>query len=429
LAVGDVTANFSQLSSTLGLRGFSGQIKLAPITLSLHAGTIAESWEALTNRGPLDNQAARRSYLRDVVGVKAEHAMADWITVFLTAQGYNDRTSSLTSETAAFLKPAETQSFTAGAQVRRGQFNGTVEVASSRFAEQGSDHKTANAFISQGTYMLGSQQFRFGYHQVKNGFMSLASAAPPGVREGYVGMEWPVVDWFSWGTEIRLSEYKSPPTFSVTPSTRESAGFNNRFGFNLNRWIQGLNISLQDAYTEQKETDRGKRKQDQWNAQFAYFKDGWNTSLGLGWGKVESLANPQEDSRTQQWQIGVSRSFMFTQPSGQPNGSINASVNLGQQFQEMFAAGTKTSNGTYGLTLSGQLPNGFMINANYSYGLMKQPYGNPDLKTHQGMLDATYTFTPTANVKVYGRQTRRNVGQPNLETTENGYGAVLTYVF
>jgi hypothetical protein len=428
MMVGDVTANFSQLGSTLGLRGFFGSVKLARLTLSAHAGTVAESWEALSNRTPIDGQPARSAYLRDVVGSKVELALTDWITTFLTVQGFNDRESSLTASSFG-PKAAQTQSVTAGAVLRAGNLNGTVEVGSSRFSEKEASAKRASGLLVDGTYTLSPAQLRFGYHDVRNGFVSLAAGAPPGVREGYLGAEWPVVPWLSWGPELRTSLATSPATLSVEPIRRRADALNNRLSFNLVQWVPGVSLSLQDMYSRQRETGRGERTQDQWTGQLGWSANGWNTSLTLGWGKVQSLANPQEDSRTRSFQVGLGRSHTFTRADNQPAGSVNVMLNLGQQHQRLIAAGSETSNGTFGLTVSGQLPNGLSINSQYSYGLTTQPFGGPDLKTHQGQLDATYTFSPEGNAKLYGRKSRRNVGQPNLDTTDTGYGLVITYLF
>lgn len=91
IAVGDVVAGFSGLSSNLGLRGLLAARQTERLTMTGFAGTVAESWESLLNAGALDGLAARTRYSRDVFGGKTELQFDDNISGYVTLQSWRDR--------------------------------------------------------------------------------------------------------------------------------------------------------------------------------------------------------------------------------------------------------------------------------------------------------------------------------------------------
>jgi hypothetical protein len=80
LSLGDVTPNFSSLSSALGVRGLYGQRQFGEVTAYGFTGMVAESWETLGNKVP------RSQYLKDVHGVKLEKAFGSALKTYVTSQ-------------------------------------------------------------------------------------------------------------------------------------------------------------------------------------------------------------------------------------------------------------------------------------------------------------------------------------------------------
>jgi hypothetical protein len=171
LNAGDVTAAFSQLSTNLGLRGALVSSELGAVTLSGVAGTVAESWEALTNRAALDGAQPRTRYLRDVMGVKGDYRLnTDW-NVFVTVQNYADRMASanLAAGTPAF----EGQVLSTGLKYKRGALEVSAEAAHARKTDLLTQTQVSdNAWIVDGTYKFETVNLRFGLHNLGAQFAS-----------------------------------------------------------------------------------------------------------------------------------------------------------------------------------------------------------------------------------------------------------------
>jgi hypothetical protein len=448
IAAGDVTASFSPLGSSLGLRGVYGQAKFGGATFSAHGGTIAESWEALFNRGAIDGKPARNTFLRDVMGVKAEYAITQELSAFVTFQEYDDRESSLKqvtdaqgNVTSSALKAAKTQSNTVGAVYRKNALQVTAEVAGSRFSEDSASKKNGNAFVVDGTYQLSTGDtpgvnpinLRFGYHKVKNGFVTLGGAAQPGVEDIYVGSDWNITDWLTWGTEVRGAKQTTPQTSFSPEATRRSEAFTNRFNFNLSKWVQGLNFSLSDNLANNRDSSQannGKRTQDTWTATTSYSIAGWMLGANLGWGKVESQVNALEDSRMKSIQGTLGRSFVLGEAStGLPPPTMSLNFNLGEQRQRIVNSGTETKTNQLGVNANAQLWGKWTANAAANFGDTTQPNGGPKLKQKSYNFDLAYSFTQQSNLRAYWRRNLMNQGSALLTNKEEVAGLNYNLAF
>jgi hypothetical protein len=448
VAAGDVTASFSPLGSSIGLRGLTGQVKLGKATLSAHAGTIAESWEAMFKRSTLDNSPTRNTYLRDVFGVKAEYAITPEFTAFVTSQAFDDRDSSLQLQkdalgntVAPFLKAAKTNSNTVGLTVKRNALQLTTEVANSRFEQTDQSRRSANAFVVDGTYQINLGDLpgqkvintRFGYHKVRNGFVTLGGAAQPGVEDFYVGADWPINQVVTWGTEVRTAKQLQEQTNFSPAATRRSNALTNRLNFNLQQWVQGLSFALSDNYVTNRDSSQvnsGKRLQDTWNANVNYSVAGWNLGTNIGWGKVESLANAFEDSKMRSVMANAGRTFMLTEATnGRMPTTLGLNFNLGEQRQKVVNLGTETKTNQLGMNLNGSLYGKWTANFSLNFSDTTQTVPGPKLKQKNYNFDLSYAFTPQANLRGYWRQSHRNQGSALLDAKEEVAGVNFNMAF
>ncbi len=444
IAAGDVTASFSPLGSTLGLRGLLGQVKFGNATFTAHGGTLAESWEALGNRSTIGGAPVRSSYLRDVFGIKGEYAINQELSIFATTQSFDDRESSLTvpkdtngNPLFNALKAAKTQAHSVGSMYRKNALQVTAEFATSQFEEADTTSKRANAFVIDGTYALSTSNaptnIRFGYHKVKNGFVTLGGAAQPGVEDIYGGVDWTVTPWLTWGTELRGAKQLVPQTSFSLAATRHTEAFTNRWNFNLNEFVQGLNASINDTYAQNRDNSQlnnGRRKQDIWNANISYSVNSWSLGGNLGWGKVESSVNAAEDSSMRSYQGSLSRAFVLGESSnGQPPATISFNLQAGEQFQKIVTLGVETKTTQVGLNLNGALYGKWTSNISLTFADTTQPTGGPKLKQTGYSLDVAYNFSALSNLRAYWRHNRRNQGVAALDTKEEVAGVNFNLVF
>jgi hypothetical protein len=428
---GDLTANYSGLSSSLGLRGLSLTQKLGALTLSGHAGVVSESWEALMNRKPLDGGPARNQFIRNVHGVKGEYAVFPALKIYTTFQGFNDRETSLPIERIT-IPAAQTRSWTSGFIYQEGNGSLAAELAESRFRRDGQSLQNGRGWVVDGTYRLGAVTLRGGWHDITPEFVSLAQSVPPGIEEGYAGADWTAASWLTLGGDYRDSKTRFAAPFMpmtpndpfsafpppLTPAPTQARGFNSRANINFGSNWPGWNLSLQDAQTENIDSQGNKGRGRNSTASLSFSIKSWNGSATFGTGFNKNLAFPQSDSRMENAQLQVGRNWTLTDVAGAPTWSFILSTMAGQQVQTLTATGTETRGTSFGLNFGAQHQRYGQLNAQWSDAVMTQPNGGPDLTTRTFQLDLTYPITPQHSVKGYLRNVRRNMGDANLETSE-----------
>lgn len=445
--LGDVAVNYSQLSSSMGLRGFYGNMQFGGgYSLFGHAGVLADSWEALADRGALDGNPARTRYLRDVFGVKLEKAFMPGLKVYVTAQSFDDQDGSLASSAVSLL-PATTRSFTTGLSYQEGQFNLTGEVGMSRYQEKYQEARNGHAEILDGTYQLGSFRFRGGYHNLSSSYMSLAQSVSPGIHESYFGTDWTAANWMTLGVEYRDSNLTTasytpvpPPQDPALPAlspvvgtTTKTKSLTSRATLNFGPDLPGWGLTFQDTRTRVTDAAGAETPSSNFLTTLNYSSQTWNGMVSAGVGRVNSTANPQADSRTNTVQLQLGRQFSGATPTMPASWTANASITAGRQVQNLINIGTSTTTTNYGLTFAYQMPNSLVMNASVLENITTQPQGGPDLKTIRLQLDASYPlglgFKAPVMLKAYIRDNVMNMGDPLLRTRETAAGILLTYAW
>jgi hypothetical protein len=427
-AFGDVVANYSTLSSNLGLRGLLAARQFGAITVTGVAGTVAESWEALLNRSALDGLAPRSRYLRDVMGIKAEYAFDQQLSAFATLQSYADRVSSAPL-------PAGTPALS-GTVISTGlKYTKEALQLSAEFASASTEDKTTltdrhgNAFVIDGTYRFTSPgiNLRFGYHDLGPRFTSLAQSVAPGIQEWYAGADWAIMPQLTWGLDLRDATTRVAATLLTPASETELQTLSNRLSYSF-QGITGLVLSLSDTRNHGKDALANTNRNDTTQVNLNYGSQMWTGGLSLGVGHSRSPANPAGDSNSSQWQLMLGRNWSDASAEKQASYTVGLQGSLGQQIQKQIVAGTQSKNTSYGLNLTasstalGQL----------LLGLQRQQTEQPTpgaarLATTSLNLDWTKAFTQQWQLKAYAKINRRNHGDALLQVDERILGVQGSY--
>ena len=423
---GDVAAAYSPLGSNLGLRGLYGQLKVGAITLTSHAGTVAESWEALTKRDPLNNLPLRNSYLRDVHGAKVELEAAPGWRLFVTTQAYEDRADSLPQAPMGLL-PAQARSHTVGATYQGEAWLATLETGVSRFAHEGEAARGDHATLASATLRSGAFTWRAGFNDIGALYAAVGAAAAPGVQEGFVGVDWQASPTLTLGADARRGAQRTAAT-AITDATRapfDALGL--RGSLNLNDWLPGLALQWQDMHSRQDNPQAGRRDTRQTQLSMSLSRGAWNLMGGLSDALADDSLQPAADSRARGWQASVGRSF-----SGDPQGlAWNAMLQLmanGQQ-QRLAATGQAVRLLNGGLSVSAQHARWGSLALSVQGGTMTPPDGSATLKQRAFQLDASYPLTRAAALKAYWRYTERNAGSATVHSEEQVGGMHLGLTF
>ena len=428
MAFGDVVASFSGLSSNLGLRGALMARQFGAFTVTGVAGTVAESWEALLNRSPNDNLPARTRYLRDVMGIKAEYAFDQELSAFATLQNYSDRTGSAPLPVGSPALGGTVIS--TGLKYAQGNFQFTTELARANTEDKiALTDRNGNAFVADGTYRFASSGvgLRFGYHDLGAGFASLAQTVAPGIKEWYVGADWPITSQLNWGIDLRDAITRVAATAFTPASQSELDTLSNRLSYSFQN-ITGLMLSLSDTRNKALDALGNSSKNDTTQVNLNYGSGLWNTSLGIGQGHSRSPVNPAADSDNQQWQLSLGRTWNDASVEKQASWNVGLQGSAGRQTQKLLSAGTQSTSTSYGLNLTasstwlGQLLLGLQ-----RQNTTQPTPGAPRLATTTVNLDWTKSFTPQWQLKGYAKINRRNHGDALLQVDERILGVQGSY--
>jgi hypothetical protein len=439
---GDFAASLSSLGTNLGMRGLSLSRQFESWGVTAHAGTIADSWEALANRRPLDATPARSRFLRDAYGVKLDNTVTPEFKAYVSAQGFSDREGSLPTEQAT-LAPADGRAATVGFTYQQGQFNASGETALSRYQERDQLERKGHASILDSTYRIDQWAIRAGYHDVNPNFVSLSQAVPPGIKESYLGADWVAATWITLGLDLRDTQNRTPAIALLPPPTDPAAipppqvpstankvrSVNGRAAINFGPEHPGWNLGFNSSDARGEDNQGLANRNYNFGTTLAYASPTWTMNTMLGRGKLENAANPQFDSKTTNYQLQLGRNYSGEAPAGIPLWTLGWNANLSQQTQRLVSAGTETKNLTYGLGINAQRIEWGRLALTLSDGSATQPAGGPDLKTRSVQLEATRPLGQQNAFKVYLRDTHRNVGAPTLQTEERVGGVQLNLVW
>lgn len=439
IALGDVAASFSGLSTNQGLRGILLAKDIGAFALTGYAGVVADSWEALAGRDTRDGQPARLRNLRDVMGVKTEYKIiqqgASQASVYATLQNYRDRAGSATAPSplaplpvGTVIAPLTTLEGTVvslGGKFNQGNLQLTSELASSRTKDQSATQDSANdqAFVVDTLYKIGSVSLRAGHHNLGANYAALAQTNAPGVRETYAGADWQITPQLLWGIDARTAVTRAATLAALTGGAGLLAAkqsnldsLSNRLSYSLQD-IPGLAFSLSDTRSQGRDLIGNANKIDTTQLGASFANSNWNANVLLGFGHYKSAAMPSLDSNNSNWQLFVGRNWRAASVT------LGLQATVGQQTQKFLTSATSSPSNNMGLYLQATHPMLGSLNAGWQQQSLSQPTaGAPRLKSDSFNLDISRDFGPNWNAKAYAKASKRNQGDALLQYGERVVG-------
>ena len=422
MMLGDVAPNFSSLSSALGARGLIAQRQLGGFTVNGYTGVVAESWEALEGR------VIRNQYERDVNGVKIDYALTENLKVYATGQSGSDRAGTMTSAAAATAQTAKLRSNSAGFQYQQGQFQMAGETAVSRFEQMTQEGYSGRATVLDGSWRGQTVSLRSGYHDISAGFASNSAAATAGVQETYVGGDWTAAQWVTLGSDLRRSRNSTLATYYTAATTTRTDSGTVRAIVNFGVDHPGWGLTLQQSDSRSFDGLAQESKNAQSTMAVNYSSQTWIYGLSLGQVKARNQAAAGAESDTASWQLSVGRSLSNAEGNMPASWLMNVNLAAGMQHQHLLVGGDiETAN--YSMSLSAQRETWGTLSVVASTGFLTQASGLPALRQRGLQIEASHPLTNRAVLKLYSRDTRRNIGDPLLGALERVTGVQFAYNF
>ncbi len=428
IAFGDVVAAFSNLSSSLGLRGGLVAREMDAFTFTAYAGTVADSWEALANSAALDGLAPRTRYLRDVYGAKLDYRLSTQTSLFATAQGYNDRMSSTTLFPGSPAYDGSVLTFGGKQQATQGQWAAEAGHSRRRDANTNID-ASGNALALDGSYRWTAFGVRAGFHDLGANYASLAQTVAPGVREWYVGGDWNLTAFLNVGVDLRHSLSRLAPSAGFAGTSNELDTVNTRVSYSVES-LPGLMFSLSDTRNKGEDNAGTSLRNNQTQLSAAYGSGAWNGQLTVGKGESSNSASALASSQTRSVQASVGRSFSDAIGAAgmAPAWTVATQLFASAQEQDLAATATTLKNRIIGLNGSLQSQR----YGNWSAVLQTQKTTQPavgaaGLTTRSLILDWSKSFTQQWTAKAYARINRRNHGDFLLQVDERVVGVQGSY--
>lgn len=422
VALGDVTPNYSSLSTALGARGVMGQVKLGE-AVSVHAfsGVVAPSWEALSGKTP------RYQFLRDVQGGKVEYQLLPSLKIYATSQMARDDEASLPAG-STFALPLSIHSSSGGFQFTQGDFQVAGEYAHGGSEAAGQTRTAGNALILDASWRLEKWSLRGGYHDLDPHFISLSGMVQPGIAESYLSADWSASHWLSLSGDVRNSRARTAATAFSPASTTETNAESLRANLNFGPNLPGWGASFQQNRSQMRNPQDQLTRNQQSNAALNFSSPKISASLGYGIGFSLNEAFPDYSSDNSSWQVNFGRNYSDATPSNPQTWNLGINFNGAVQKQEM-GNGSATGNFNYGLGLNAQRDGWGSLQMSYSEGLNTQGNGQPDLKQRGLQLDATRSLNNNIALKLFLRDNKRNIGMPEQEARETVSGVQLASPF
>jgi hypothetical protein len=425
IAFGDVVAGFSSLSSNLGLRGGLANKDLGALAISGFAGTVAESWEALSQQQALDGLPERTRLLRDVLGLKVDYRISSDLSAFVTLQNYHDRAGS--AAPVLGIAALDGTIGSVGGKYSQGNLQLNAELAyANKKDPAASTQANDTAIVVDGTYRINSVGLRFGHHNLGADFTSLAQTIAPGLRETYVGADWQMTPQLLWGVDLREAATRLAATafFNASQSTLDS--LYNRIAYNLQD-IPGAALSLSDTRSRGVDVLGNDNSNTSTQVGASYANAAWSLNALLGRNRSRNQGNVLANSDGSNWQLFVGRTWDNGGIERQASWSLGVQSTAGSQVQS-FTSGTSSRSYNLGLNLQANVRSVGTMSAGWQGQTTTQPIaGAARLTTHTFNLDWTKNFGLHWSAKAYAKVNRRNHGDVLLQTDEQVLGVQAGY--
>lgn len=452
IALGDVAASFSGLSTNQGLRGALLAKDLGAFTVTGYAGVVADSWEALAERDTRDGQPSRTRNLRDVMGIKGEYKIgpqgANQTSVYATLQNYRDRGGTASSVSllvplplGTVIAPLTTLEGTVaslGGKYSQGNLQVTAELATSNTEDQSGSQGsvTDEAFVIDALYKIGSVSLRAGHHNLGANYAALAQTNAAGVRETYAGADWQIIPQVLWGVDARTAVTRAPTlgaligaTGALPASQFSLDSLSNRLSYSLQD-LPGLAFSLSDTRSQGCDALGNDNRINTTQVGASFANTAWSVNVSLGIGHARSAANPSLDSNSQNWQLFVGRNWSGTGAgiASAAGWTLGLQGTLGQQTQKLLTLSASSQSTNMGLNLQATHPQLGMLSAGWQHQTSSQPTaGAPSLKSNSFNLDWSRDFGSQWSAKAYARASKRNQGDVRLQFDERVIGVQGIY--
>lgn len=414
-AVGDVNPSFSSLGTNLALRGVLAEARLGETRIAGSAGVAAESWASLCDSD------LRYQYQRDAYAFKLDTPVVQSMHLYLTAQGYNDRESSLDAGMSA-LSPASTRAATMGFTFQRSQFTVEGEIGTSRWKEEGQDSESDNAYILDAGWRAQKGGLRAGHHNIGLYYAALSGMAAPGIRETYLNGDWATTSWLTIDADLRRSktEQAAGTTIAETVDTI-TAGAN----INFDPLLPGLGLRLQQYRSIGENSDGSDNTNENYSAMLSYLSQHWNSGISYSHDDMSNDAGPEANGTTGTWTGNLG--FSLNKDSTTGVRIWWASMNIFASWQDQdLDNGTTTKNRSYNLELTAERAGWGILTSNVGWGTTAQPTGGPDLHQRNIDIKATYPFMRNWAIEFY-LQENKNWGDPDLRYSEKTIGLQLKF--
>ena len=420
--LGDVAPNFSSLSTALGLRGMFGQRQFNDITVYGFTGLVAESWEAL------DNKVPRTQYLKDVHGIKVEKMFGTSLKTYLTTQSSSEREPTTVMAQMPTAARGKSRSLTGGFQYQKDQFSVTGETAGSSYEDDGTSDRQGRAMVVDANWRGDGISFRGGYHDISTGYTSLSASAQPGVREAYAGTEWTAASWITVGSDLRRSRQSTRAVSGFESTFVDTYALSTRASVNFGPNYPGWTVAMQQAVSQSINSAEQRSKNSDFSSVLNYVSSTWNSGISIGNGKVVSEVSPGSDSFNDAWSFNLGRNFSNALPDLAASWNAAIKFTAGAQTQRLMAGG-QTTNTSHTLAFIAKRAGWGSVNFLVTAGETTQPNGNANLRLRAFQLDATYNITPKNTLKIYVRNSHRNIDDALLASKENVAGLQVNINF
>ncbi len=455
--LGDIGINYSTLGANIGFKGARVQKTLGSVSTQLFLGTIAESWEALTGRAAIDGNPPRQKYLTEVKGIKLDWQATSALKTFVTLQGRNDLETSVT-ESLATVPGKDAVSYSAGLAWQQGDFGAAAEWSASQSAASTDPQNKAkaNAAVIDGTWRLNKVSTRFGYHKVGGQFVTVGSGAQPGVEELYASADWQANDWLQLGAESRDSKQRiesltvqpspvSTPTdpgmpapLSIAPVPAVAASSNNvkahtlRANISLQPILAGASIVLNGVQTRSQDALSNAINSHATNVQLGLQREQWGGTLGYALNTSRNFSSPSADSEIHQSQIGLQWRPWQASPDAASQWAGNLGLNYSHQKQLLLTTAAMNITNSLAVNFSVQHPRYGSTTIGLQEGSAQQMGLTPKLVQRMTQLEWNKTLTAISdktNLKLFFRNSARNIGDDRLKVTEKALGTTLNVRF
>lgn len=423
VTAGDAMANFSGLSSMLSLRGLTAQARFGGFSLTGYSGIVAESWETLEYR------ELRNQYLRDVMGAKAAYAFSPEFNMYATLQGSSDQGDSLPATVTPWSQPAKIRSATGGFAYQSGMLQLQGEYGDGHYHDDAGNQRGGRATVLDGSYRMGPVGLRAGHHDIDADYASLATSAPPGVRETYGNMDWMASPYLSLGLDVRKSAQRMLDTSGNSMLVSKSKASTLRANINFGPDHPGWMVSLMDTETRGEDASGNPNRTNNFTSSINYNVQSWMTGFSFSQMTMTNALSPTSDSTTTNYQVTLGHSFTENTGGMPSTWNLNMNLSAGLQDQRMDNTGMDTRNVNYMLSLAGQHTMWGQFNLSLTDGYFTQPMGGPNLRTCGYQFDASHALGKAGSIKFYARNTHRNIGSVLLDTEELLRGIQIQYRF